>query len=369
MFIVFNARNIHPDPAMAVTITEIANIAGVSHSTVSRLVRNDPKLRISERRRQEILDIIESKGGCTPHRSARALVSRRAEVLLWPFNREQKSLLLQDSHVGSTMMHAAEEHARENGYRLTIVFYQEQQKHQEMPALWQRRDFADGAFFAWGIIDDRLAQDLNRMRYPHVVFDWEADKMPVNAVLGNERTGITQAIRHFVDLGHRRISFIGREPVLPRFHQFIEAAADLGVAIRPQDFALEQVDSDKPGWENQCRQLGQREMLHLLDATDCTAAFCETDGFAFGALDALYQRSLQPGRDFSLIGFDDVETKGWQPFGAPLLTTVYNPLAEIGRRAAQWLIEQITEGWQQPRIERLDTKLLIRRTTDPLPRP
>ena len=357
---------------MAATIAEIATLAGVSHSTVSRLVRNDPKLRISAIRRKAILDIIDRQGGCEPHRTGRALMSRRAEVLLWPICREQEGSVLQMSHVSTAMMQGAEDYARRKGYRLTVVFFVESNKHEELPSLCQSRDFADGALFGWGVIDNGLARQLNQMRYPHVCFDWDMRRQCMSIpLLADEAVGIKQAVQHLARSGaspHRIILAVHVDSApLPCV---LWRQRRIWVCPSTRDrVVLGKLDTTRITWESDCCDLGKAQMLHMLDTTDCTAVFCETDGFAFGAVDALRQRGLQPGRDMSIVGYDDIENKGWRPFDEPcILTTVHNPLeTRSAARAAQCLMEQVEKGVAMSRgWRRIDTSLVIRSTTGPV---
>ncbi|MFA5865891.1 MAG: LacI family DNA-binding transcriptional regulator [Phycisphaerae bacterium] len=347
---------------MASTIKEIAIKAGVSHSTVSRLLSGDQQLRISETKAREIREVIKKSGGCQPHRTARGLVSRRAEVIVWPINKDQKEQLWHSSYIIKTTMEGVEEVLRENGFRLSVTFFSDPDKLTELPSLFDRRDFADGAFLSWSIVNRELAQIILEKRYPHVGLDPAVENLGINCVLADELTGISQAVSHLADCGHRRIGFIGRSVPLPRFETFRKLALNLGLEMPQENIILEPLDSSSSHWETDARKLGKDAFSKLLKQGKFTAVFCENDAFAFGAVDAMRELGMEPGHQISLVGFDDIESVGWVPFGEPLLTTVHYPLRDIGIRAARVLLDQVMNGWREPKVERVETKLVIRKT-------
>ena len=355
---------------MPATITEIARIARVNRSTVSRLVRGDSRLRISDQRKRELLRIIEKQGGCAPHRTGQALAAQRSGVLLWPINRNQQWIVWQNAYVGQALMQAAEQEVRQNAGRLAVLFFNQEKRHEELPDLFRQPDFCDGMFFSTSVMDQRLAKIVRQLRYPHVVvLDPSVEGLGVHRVIADQRTGITQAIEHLKQLGHRRIGFIGGETPMDRVELFRLCAREAGLTLQESDCLLQPLNPDVAGWDVTTRSLGQDAMSALLDRRACTAVFCGTDGFAFGAIDALKQRGLEPGRDRSVLGYDDLEHWGWRPFGEPMLTTVHNPLDQIGRRAAEVLLRQVDESWIEPETIRIPTHLIVRSTTGPASSP
>jgi LacI family transcriptional regulator len=98
-----------------------------------------------------------------------------------------------------------------------------------------------------------------------------------------------------------------------------------------------------------------------------TAVICHNDMGAFGALEAMKRRGLKPGKDLSIVGYDNVEERGPVPAETPILTTVDNPTDRIGRRCAEVLLNQMIHDQRQIVHEHIPVCLVVRRTTGPVP--
>src|SRR5690606_32362346 len=130
------------------------------------------------------------------------------------------------------------------------------------------------------------------------------------------------------------IGGIGEEPETVRFEVFHRCLRERSLKLHRQDVALRPLETRVPSWDVTARPSGASAMAQVLEQGQCTAVICETDGFAFGAVDALRERGLVPGREVSVVGYDNLEYWGWLPFEEPMLTTVHNPLDKIGEMAA-----------------------------------
>ncbi len=157
-----------------------------------------------------------------------------------------------------------------------------------------------------------------------------------------------QALRHLYDLGHRRIAFMRGPRAIPdseyRWAGIEEAARIIGLRLDPS--LSVRIDaaawSMKTGQHPMAPEIGYKPMKALLERTrDFTAIFCFNDIAAIGAIRALKESGLCVPADVSVMGFDDILSAA---FYTPSLTTVRQPLTEMGRRGAQVLLDRITAG-------------------------
>jgi DNA-binding LacI/PurR family transcriptional regulator len=173
-----------------------------------------------------------------------------------------------------------------------------------------------------------------------------------------------QAVEHLVNLGHRRIAFMG-QPRFFRYPMMVSTMTALDLPLNPSDNCwLEPVrypqDVDElrerardafDGWFQRHRHV--------------TAVVCSRDHVALGVVDAMKRRGLVPGRDLSVIGYDNLEVHRRRPGEKPILTTIDLPFERVGRRMAELLLNQILHGQTAIIHERVPVSLVVRETTGP----
>jgi LacI family transcriptional regulator len=180
-----------------------------------------------------------------------------------------------------------------------------------------------------------------------------------NIVLNHERAA-RLALSHLAGLGHRRLAFIKGQAfssdTAARWRAIRDAARALGLPI---DRALvTELEGDNPS-----PAVGDDATRRLLDAgARFTAIFAFNDVSALGAIRALRERGLRVPEDVSIVGFDDIPSAAYQN---PGLTTVRQPLREMGRRAAETLVHRVEGrgGRTPPQTISLDPELIVRGTT------
>ncbi|MGY1840148.1 MULTISPECIES: LacI family DNA-binding transcriptional regulator [unclassified Modestobacter] len=199
---------------------------------------------------------------------------------------------------------------------------------------------------------------LGRSRLPVVVIDpVDMPGQDVPSVGATNWAGGLAATEHLIELGHRRIAAIGGpEPFLcsrARLDGYRAALDRAGIAVDPQ--LLRHGNFHHEGGYEQARLL-----LELPDRP--TAVFAGSDEQAFGVMEAARQAGLSVPADLSVVGFDDLPMARWS---SPPLTTVCQPLADMGRMAGRVLTELITgEELATQRVE-LATHLVTRASTAP----
>jgi LacI family transcriptional regulator len=212
------------------------------------------------------------------------------------------------------------------------------------------------------ILPPEPAEELTRLRdqaFPFVVLDPRTSPpRDIVAVSGAHVTGAGMLMAHLVELGHRRVGIIAgpREWLVTgsRMAGYVAALADVGVLPSPELLRF----VDEPSMENGYRAAGE-----LLDRpVRPTALACFNDKTAVGALRAARERGLRVPEDLSIAGFDDADIGRATE---PMLTTVHQPLAEMGRMAVTMLVRMLKGHELDARHVELGTDLVVRGSTGP----
>ncbi len=192
-----------------------------------------------------------------------------------------------------------------------------------------------------------------------------------NIVLDHHRA-VHQALTHLYGLGHRRVAIMRGPNAIPdsevRWQSIQQVAAEIGLKL---DRNLV-IRIDATGWSMKAGQhpmapeIGYKPMAALLERTrDFTAVFCFNDIAAIGAIRALKDAGLNVPGDVSVVGFDDIQSAA---FAMPSLTTVRQPLTEMGKRGAQVLLEQIANREAALPVEIvMEPEFVIRESTAAAP--
>lgn len=184
-----------------------------------------------------------------------------------------------------------------------------------------------------------------------------------NVVLDHDRAA-ELVLRHLHDLGHRNIAFMRGQPFSSdsdaRWSSLTRAARNLGLMIRPELTIQLTRDLTSP-------ELGYPVVQQLLAFhRRFTALVCFNDIAAIGAIRALHDAQLRVPQDVSVVGFDDIAQAA---FHMPSLTTVRQPLQQMGRLAADLLIEQLAQRKSGPTEVAVEPELIVRETTAALESP
>lgn len=167
-----------------------------------------------------------------------------------------------------------------------------------------------------------------------------------NIVVDHHRA-VEQALAHLYELGHRRIAIMRGPGAIPdsevRWQSIQSVSAEIGLKLDPNLVVRIEAAgwSIEPGHHPMAPEIGFKPMQALLETTrDFTAVFCFNDIAAIGAIRALKDAGLSVPGDVSVVGFDDIQSAA---YATPSLTTVRQPLAEMGKRGAQLLLERIAD--------------------------
>jgi len=331
-----------------VTMTDVAERAGVSIATVSHVI-NDTRT-VTDETRARVLAVIEELG-YRPNRLARSLVRGETHTL---------GLILPDNAnpFFAEIARGVEDTSFENGYNVILCnSYNDLEKELRYTDVLIEKQ-VDGILFVSAGMSTEHVCALQAQRMPVVIVDRDIPDVLVDKVLTDNVHGGWLATGHLVELGHRRIACItGPSDVTPsaeRITGYRQALEESGIDV---DDALV-VKGDF-----QCESGYQRThgLLSLDDPP--TAVFACNDLMAIGAISAAVDAGRRVPMDLSVVGYDNIYLSA---FANPPLTTVVEPQYEQGVLAAKMLLERVRDPDVFPRREMLDTHLLIRRSAVPL---
>jgi LacI family transcriptional regulator len=207
---------------------------------------------------------------------------------------------------------------------------------------------------------------------PVVAISAHSPVVNVTNIVLDHHSAVEQALTHLHSLGHRRVAFMRGPRAIPdsefRWESIQLVARDMNLKIDPA--LVIRIDSAgwsmKDGHHPMAPEIGYKPMAALLEKTrDFTAVFCFNDIAAIGAIRALKDTGLAVPGDVSVVGFDDIQSAA---YSTPSLTTVRQPLLEMGKRGAQILLERITDREKQfPAEIVMAPELVIRESTGPAP--
>lgn len=340
------------------TLSDIAATIGVAPMTVSRVVNGTGY--VSEETREKVMVAVK-KMSYRRNGLARNLKRQRTDTV---------GLVLGDlSNPYSTeLANAVRESLSFKGYNLFISISEHSAK-EDIAAFEALADHnVDGFIVATRSNnegDSRLAKIVDS-NVPVVVIGRDFRHDSVDFVSADNLAGGFEATRHLIDLGHRRIGFIGAEMrnkhALKRLQGYLNALDGFGIEIdeRLVTGRKESV-SEVPGYSTE--KMGYEGMKRLLSLPNRpTAVFARNDFTAVGALTAIKEAGLSIPQDIAIVGFDDTPLA---IHTVPPLTTVRQPMRLQGQLAAEMLLRRIA-GSDQPRNECvLDCELIIRESTVP----
>jgi LacI family transcriptional regulator len=192
----------------------------------------------------------------------------------------------------------------------------------------------------------------------------------VTNIVLDHHLAVEQALTHLVSLGHRRIAFMRGPRAIPdsefRWEAIQEVARAINLKLDPS--LVIRIDSTgwsmKAGYHPMAPEIGYNPMQALLEKTrDFSAIFCFNDIAAIGAIRALKDAGLAVPGDVSVVGFDDIQSAA---YATPSLTTVRQPLLEMGKRGAEVLLDRIANREKKyPSEIVMAPELVVRESTGP----
>jgi LacI family transcriptional regulator len=326
-----------------INIKDIARRVGVSPSTVSRVANG--KSYVNPKKREEVLRAIEETG-YVPSKAARSMVMKRSFtvgiVIPYTFNMFQRQLFA-----------IIERHLESVGYHALFFFVKFDDASEKECLDRLKSEKLDGIILLQEIRDRAFYNSLNRLQLPVVASTFSFPDVP--SIHVDETQASMDAVNHLISLGHRRINMIsGSNTVFGNLREkgYYKALAAAGIELDPNRVASASFYTAESG------MYCMKELL--LKSRDFSAIYAATDDLALGVMRTLTDKGIRVPEDVSVIGFDDIEIADYM---VPRLTTIRQPLDDIGQQTALILHRAIT-GQGVPRQElALPHKLIVREST------
>lgn len=307
----------------------LAEHLGLSQAAVSFVINRSPAAKSIPHRTQELIRTAARELNYRPNHLARSLRKQRSFTI---------GVVVPEISEGyaALVMSGIEDHLLQEGYFYFVVSHRHRKDLiEEYPLLLQQRA-VEGLI----VVDTAMAEQVD---VPSVAVSGHKDMPGLTNIVLNHSRAASLALEHLTKLGHRKLAFIKGQAFSSdtevRWEAVREAAESLGVEVKQKLTGQLEGESSSP-------ELGYQVTRELLESGEpFTALFTFNDISAIGAIHALRESGRRVPEDVSVVGFDDIQSAAFQN---PALTTVRQPLREMGLIAAETLLRRITAPAKAP---------------------
>ena len=327
---------------MNTTIKDVAELVGVHHSTVSRVINNDS--RISDKPKEKVILII-NKLGYTPNAIARGLKTKRTYTL---------GILIPDitNPFFAEIARGMEDAANKNHFNVILCNTDDKLKKERTYLQILKGKRVDGLILGTAHIKDQSILELERKKFPYILVSRNIEGLDKNCIIVDDVEGGMMATEYLIKLGHRRIAHI-TGPLKTRSALNRLEGYRLALKKHKIEYRVEWVGEGDFKIKG-----GYQVMKRFLKLTEPPSAiFAANDLLALGAMQAIQKKNFHVPEDFSVVGFNDIELAS---FVYPALTTIRQPMLEMGALAVNMLLKIIEDGEFNQRKIVLKPKLIIR---------
>jgi LacI family transcriptional regulator len=331
-----------------ITIMDVAREAGVSDATVSRVLSGYEFVKDSTRHR--VLEAVE-RLGYVANLQARSLAGGRTQIigLLVPN--------LDINYVG-TIVRGIDQELDRADYDLMLYTTHRHRNKESIYVSTIANGLTEGLLLLVPLVPTAYLDALRERNFPYVLIDQADTTEQSNVVDATNWQGAYEATRYLHELGHERILFITG---LLDVRSAVERLAGYKAALADCDLPLQdELIIEGDFWQLPSYEATKTFLQKVRPLP--TAIFASNDLSAFGAMDAIREAGLRIPEDISVVGFDDIPQAS---IVYPKLTTVRQPLEQMGRVAVKMLLEQIENPSHPPRRVTLATQLVIRDSCAP----
>lgn len=331
-------------PGQPISLRTLGEYLDLSPATISLVLNNAPGVRsIPQETRDRVIEAA-AKFDYRPSFYARSLRKRQTFTVgvLVPELRD---------NYATQVLAGAEQVLMEEGYfYLTASHRRKADLVDEYPRLLMERS-VEGFI----VIDTILEKSPN---LPAVVVAGHRKIENVTNIVLDHKKAAELALRHLYELGHRRIAFMRggsrSSDADDRWESMMAVARELGIAVPPELC----VQLDLLVWTPELGFVPTKELLSR--KVDFTALVCFNDNAAIGAIRALIDYGLRVPQDVSVVGFDDIQSAAYQN---PSLTTIRQPMHEMGAESARLLLRRIRGEADYPEVVAIEPELIVREST------
>jgi LacI family transcriptional regulator len=337
-------------PGAAVTLRDVARVAGVHPATVSRALNEETRSLVNEDTARRVLKAAEELN-YQPNPIARGLKTNRSFTI---------GVLIPDltNPLFPPILRGIEDRLATDGYTPLTANTDNDPERELLDSQTMRARQVDGIIAATARRDHRLHDALLEAGIELVLVNRRQDELPVSSATADDRMGMRLAVEHLLSLGHTHIAHLAGpldySTGLDRHDSFCETMRGAGLEPDPEIVVAAEAFAESEG-ARLCAQL--MEAGHRF-----TAIAAANDLLALGCYDVFAERGVGCPEEISVTGFNDM------PFAArfhPPLTTIHIPHYEIGAAAAELMLERLQNGDSQTREIRLEPSLVVRGSTGP----
>jgi LacI family transcriptional regulator len=338
-------------PKKRVTSQDVANLAGVSRTTVSFVLNDVKGFNISAETRKKVISAAESLN-YVPDATAQALASRRTKAIGLVMTRSPHHIATDaflPQIIGGLM-----EVIKDNKLRLLIEYVEVE--HQDRVYLeLARAKHIDGMILLTPRLNDAGLKKLEQVDIPTVLMG-HLERTDFYSVDVDNQLAAQQGVQHLLELGHTQIACIANAPLSyaasPERVAGYRAALE-SAGIMPDDGLIKYADFDPQSGYDQTKSL-------LESGNKFTAIFVASDNVAMGVKAALREAGLRIPEDISLVGFDDIP---WAQYADPPLTTVHLQAQEMARKACLMLMDLLQGKEPKKKQQIIETHLVVRKSS------
>lgn len=340
---------------------EIAKLAGVSRSTVSRVINNYPN--VAPETKEKVERVIK-KYGYVPHASAQALagkVSKIIGIFIANIKLGDEDFRIYRNVYVSPFEAAIIDNADKLGYNALVLIINDNKDFNKIRKLFDSKILSGGIFLGANNNSKEIF-GLIEAGYRIAIIDQEEIKKKnvKNHVIVNSDnyTGAYKATKHLIDYGHREIAHIcgdmNKYSGIKRLEGYKKAMSEAKLKIKREYIVYGDFTEDS-GFK--CTN------LLLKNRNKITAIFSSNDTMALGAMKAIKKMNLKIPEDISIVGFDDIRIASYV---SPALTTVKSPILEMASAVTCNLIDFIENGINSIKCYSIPVELIVRESTKKL---
>ncbi len=324
-------------------IFDIADLAGVSKTTVSRVINN--KTGVKDETRIKVLDAIE-KLDYTPNQTAKSLATRKSRVIGVIYNVFNASIYL-------NLANLLEKYAAQFNYNVVFCSTNDDCQTKLRYVQYFTGGAADGLIlFGSDCRDSEVVQKIIDSKYPIVVIENYFNDIKVNDIIIDNFGGAKRAVQYLIELGHTKIAHItgnlSHKAASERLSGYKEALKEKGIEYN-EDYVIFTDAGERTGSE------AVEKLVFLNDPP--TAVFTFNDMQGYDAIQKTKEIGVQVPQDLSIIGFDNIyEVLHYIP-SSLRLTSMMQPIDEIAESAIKLIMNNIEDKKSEPKVLSFDTEL------------
>ena len=338
---------------MSVTIYDIADRARVSIATVSRVFNEHP--RVSETTRRRVFRVAEELG-YQPHASAQSLARQNTQLI-------SAVVPMMTSFFFMEVLRGIQDSLDESAYDLLVYASRTLSRVDGQLARAVQRGRSDGLLLVSTPLTGERAAVLTASRRAVVLVDSAHDAFD-SVAIDNRRGGL-EATRHLVERGHERIGLVlpveTSVPAAERRAGYADALAEVGIDCDERLVVCADVDRDQDGYTRYAGYCAMKTLLERFEGDPAgrpTAVFVAADVMALGAMRAAHEAGLRLPDDLQMVGFDDTASAAYVG-----LTTLAQPMVEMGKLATEKLLRRLREPDTPPSHTVFAPRLVVRETS------